>query len=333
MRRNLACLAVATLSLVVVFVACKSGPTLPPATAGGGFIIQTIYVSPSGPFAVVAGGVNILSSWVADVTGATGDPSAINVTTTPEGLASAAGKRAPAVWDFTWAGGGPDPACAAARNNPVQETVYVNAIQDITCFYSPTSVVEEGEALTFSPGRLYESKLPSSVSGKASGISSQYGMPVLQYFDLTGTLIAQTSASSATSSSITAATPNLSTVPTGTYGGLIQNVENSGSYSPVGGGAEFVVAPPGYATYTATAESCPYTKWTVYSNWVYHDASGVTHVYLNVSVSNFNGAPCGTQPASSVYATSTDGVGMHIMATPSATLTSNDTAVPVRPGF
>src|ERR1700733_15210715 len=78
MRRNLACLAVATLSLVVVFVACKSGPTLPPATAGGGFIIQTIYVSPSGPFAVVAGGVNILGSWVADVTGATGDPSAIN---------------------------------------------------------------------------------------------------------------------------------------------------------------------------------------------------------------------------------------------------------------
>jgi hypothetical protein len=329
MRRTASITAVA---LLILLAGCKSGPTLPPATPGGGFIIQTIYSV--GLIPAPAGNVTIGAAWVNDLAGATGNPSPFTVITNPEGLGSAAGERAPATWSFTWVAGGPDPACSSAQNNPFEWNVAVNEVVGITCYYVSTASLEEGDVMTFSPVTLFLNKLPASVTGTASGVSSQYGMPVLQYFDLSGTLIAQASASSVTSTSVTVQTPNLSQVPSGTYGGLIQNVESGGALRPIGGGAEFVVAPPGYATYTATAESCTYTKWTVYSNWVYHDASGVTHVFPNVAVSNFNGAPCGTQPPSSVYATSTDGVGMHFSAEPvSAELSNGGTPVPVRPSF
>ena len=328
MTRTSITLLATTLACVTILVGCGD-PTLPPATRGGGFILQTLYVAPGTSIAAWSPYVQIGATWSSDLPGATGDPAGFLETTDLTGLGSAAGKRAPAEWTFSWKAGGQDPNCSKTKSFKAEVTI--NNITDIVCHYVPIPDLEDGPVLGFSPGTLYEARLPLSVTGTAPGISSQYGMPLLQYFDLNGTLIAQTSASSVSGgNTLTANTPNLSAVPSGIYGGLIQNAQAGGSYSVVGGGAEFVVAPPGYVTYTVTSHSCSFTSWNVYNNWEYHDASGVVHLYPNLQVSNFNGAPCGSQPPYSAWGTSSDGVQLTVTASPQATL-AGGTAVPVRP--
>lgn len=150
-------------------------------------------------------------------------------------------------------------------------------------------------------------------------------MPNLQYFDLNGTLVAQTRATSvASSTSMTVTTPNLSQVPSGTFAGLIQNETASGGWEPISTGTVDVIGPPGLITFQAVAESGTYTSWTVYKNWVYYDAAGHSHIWPNFAISNFNGAPCGSQPPSSGYAQSPDGYELHASVsgtTPTATVT------------
>src|SRR5689334_5142704 len=108
---------------IILLSGCK--PSLPPATPGGGFVIETLYFPQTGPLQVV-GGITINASFVRDFDfTSAGDPSSFSVVTNALGLASAAGKRAPATWDFLWVSGG-DPGCAYAFNNPDRLTVGLN---------------------------------------------------------------------------------------------------------------------------------------------------------------------------------------------------------------
>lgn len=253
--------------LMAIMAGCT--PSLPPSTPGGGFSLQTwLFTS---VYSVV-GNVGILAEFVSDFDHTSaGDPSTIHVTTGPNGEADLPGKRAPATWKFYWVIGG-DPGCPTAFNNGINQTVGLHSLETIVC-YVPTGQGGVNEAMaTISPSTIYTAAPPTSVTISASGFSSQYGMPVVQYYDVTGTLAAQATATFVASdgSYISSPTPNLSQTVTGTYTGIAQNVTSTGQLAAVGGGVVNVVAPPGYMVVTMSTDSCG----PVFYNWTYTDALG-----------------------------------------------------------
>ncbi len=86
------------LVLVLSVLSCSGftcgGPTLPPSTEGGGFVLDTLYSPTPGVPPLPVGGINVQGNWQNDATGAAGDPSQINTTTNILGLADESGKRA-----------------------------------------------------------------------------------------------------------------------------------------------------------------------------------------------------------------------------------------------
>src|SRR2546425_10383481 len=104
-------------------------PTLPPATPGGGFIIETLF-NDNG-ITSTAPGVAVIGDFQADLPGGAGDPARFTVITDSQGLAPAVGKRAPASWKFTWVNG-PPPAQICA-NEWVVLDVPLDDIRQLWC--------------------------------------------------------------------------------------------------------------------------------------------------------------------------------------------------------
>ncbi|PYT64252.1 MAG: hypothetical protein DMG35_01040 [Acidobacteria bacterium] len=76
-----------------------------------------------------------------------------------------------------------------------------------------------------------------------TGFSSANGMPLFQYFDLNGTLIAQTNATSVAADGNSAAGPvpsNIGSVPPGFYLGRVSNAAPGGSYTYLNSGSVIV---------------------------------------------------------------------------------------------
>jgi hypothetical protein len=78
-----------------------------------------------------------------------------------------------------------------------------------------------------------------------SGFSAQYGMPLLQYFDLNGNFVTQANADAvaADGSWISSPIPDISQLPLGTYVGFMKNANSSGGYDLVGATSVQVVLP------------------------------------------------------------------------------------------
>ncbi len=218
-------------------------PTLPPATSGGGFIFQT-GISENGLPPFLVGGVTISGSWVKDLTGAQGNPASWTETTNALSLAAVPNGRSPATWNFSWLAGG-ESGCAGHTTNGDVDSDHILTIQCIIIQVNTVTVQTVPGSFNFSPNPLDTTNPPGAVTISGQGFNAQYGMPLVQYFDLNGNLVAQSNAQSIASdgSWIQAPTPDLSQIAAGTYAGFIKNANSSGGWDVVGAAVVTVVTP------------------------------------------------------------------------------------------
>jgi hypothetical protein len=242
----------AALSLVVLCAYSCGGPSLPPSSGGGGFFIETEFLSTTGP--ITPQPVPFVTTgwtWLNDVSGftAVGDASPFQNTTNSAGIGVSANGRVPAMWAVSWISGGPA-VCIGAPDDPVFGHFQSNPgrTTEVLCFERPASQsLQASQDFGFSPDPVYtdgSSGGTATISGQ--GFSSQYGMPLLQYYDSNGNLLQQTNATAVASdgSWITAPVPDISQLQIGAYVGFLYNMDSTGRYIYLGTSSVFVSDPP-----------------------------------------------------------------------------------------
>lgn len=214
--------------LVLSLLGCESDPTPPPPTSGGGFSIETqMETSPGSGILTFAAFVTVSGDWVADGFGAQGNPAHWQSTTDMVGFRKIWYARAPADWLFTWIAPGPCSGLSALGR------VKLEKVMPFSCVFQRVF----GSSFSFSPDPLYSDAAPAVVTVAGEGISSQYGMPLLQYFDSSGNLVAQTNAIGVAEDGtwLEALSPNeLASIPAGTYFIYIKNANASGGWDFIG---------------------------------------------------------------------------------------------------
>ena len=104
-----------------------------------------------------------------------------------------------------------------------------------TCQMTNGGVIPaDAMGVSFSPTPSFTNITAGSITANGTGFSSTYGMPLFQYFDTNGTLIAQTNATSVATGGTSATGPvpsNIGSVPPGVYLARISNAASGGSYS------------------------------------------------------------------------------------------------------
>ncbi len=244
MRKPILALLIA---IAVAAVGCGGGPSLPPATEGGGWILETLVID-SG-IVSTAPGVTVRGEWQKDLIGAAGDPSTFTVVTNVLGLAALGSARAPATWKVTWlSGGGQGNLCDGQSST---DDIALNSIELFVCtifrFGTGASVSTSASASAFSflPNPLDISAPPGTVTITGQGFTAQYGMPLVRYFDLSGNLLGQSNAQSVAPDGtwIQAPTQDVSSLPSGTYVGFLYDANASGGWDFLGTVPVTVVAP------------------------------------------------------------------------------------------
>lgn len=241
-------LAVLAASFVVLTGCPSSGPTLPPTTSGGGFFVQTLTSFNAQP-PVIAPVTQVQGKWRSDLPGAAGNPSTFTLTTNSAGVGIASNGRAPANWNFEWLFSLVS-ACEGQSVNAV-----VHFVDDDVGLLCVVTTVAGGESATgsttadfvFSPTPVVtDGSSGSEAFVTGQGFSPQYGMPLLQYFDLNGNLVARANADSVASdgSWISSPMPDVSQLLDGTYVGFVSNANANGGYDLVGATTVQVVPPP-----------------------------------------------------------------------------------------
>jgi hypothetical protein len=111
---------------------------------------------------------------------------------------------------------------------------------DLTC-----DVDEDGDGATAGissfalyPAVAYVSSSTASATVVGEGLTSTYGMPLVQYYTLDGTLVAQENATSVASNGASMQIPGFSTtqLPVGTYDAIVSNAASGGGYTYLGSG-------------------------------------------------------------------------------------------------
>ena len=145
-----------------------------------------------------------------------------NVTTDSSGFYSATNGETPGVWNFTENNGpcGGQSVPALVGNNTTQ----------------PLDCIAVNLAFNMTPSTLDAFNPPAALQIFGSSISSSHGMPQVQFYDISGNIAAQVTASSVASdgSSLPAPMPNISGFETATYGIRVMNVMQDGSLQPAG---------------------------------------------------------------------------------------------------
>lgn len=234
MRKQLALFASLT-SLCLTGCPPQGTSTLPPATNGGGWIVSTGYIDnlviASAPETTVTG------VWVQDLSGPAGDASPFTVTTDDQGLYGLLNARVPAEWQITWVSSNNAPPGCNGKNETVTPG-HRGALVEVNCIHIGTS--NEAQALVdpfaINPSPLNPASMPETVTITGSGFNAAYGMPVVQYFDMNGDLVAQQAASSISDdgTTISLVSPPVSEMNAGVYAGILNNVNADGSYTYVG---------------------------------------------------------------------------------------------------
>lgn len=228
MRKAL-CLAasVAALYLAGCPTGGGSGPTLPTTTSGGGWFLSTGFISNDPPLVTYAPNTTISGTWVSDQPGAAGDASPWVVTTDDTGNAAIPNGRVPATWSAVWTASLSYPQCDNYTATLTPSIQY--QVEELNCI--ETTLEAENSTFTVAPNPIYLANPPATTTIVGSGFSSEYGMPIVQYFSLQGTLLAQASATyvSSDGTTISANTPSLSGLPVGSYAGIISNIAANGT--------------------------------------------------------------------------------------------------------
>lgn len=221
----------------IFVVSCDTGtsPTLPPATAGGGFIVSTsVNVDGEGP--ISEGFVGVAGAWQADLAGAAGIASPFNVTTDELGLVSVDGARAPAEWKLTWESSSFGPE--GCDGHFLTLSIPLGEEAELICIINTevASVSAATPSFSLTPNPVYLSAAPPSGTVQGSGFSSTYGMPLVQYYNLDGTLMGQENATSVNGTSIQISGFDMSQLPVGTYAAFVSNATSGGGYTYLGNG-------------------------------------------------------------------------------------------------
>ena len=113
-----------------------------------------------------------------------------------------------------------------------------------TCINSSTGVViGDGLGFGFSPSPTFTDVTSGTITANGAGFSSANGMPLFQYLDNTGKLVAQESATSVAADGSSASGPipsNIGSVTPGTYIGRVSNAASGGSYTYLNSGMVLV---------------------------------------------------------------------------------------------
>jgi hypothetical protein len=254
MNHKLLLRTVLFLASLFVLSAYSCTNSLPPTTSGPGFLIETEFFSLEGSlFPTPVGNVVTGWTWKNDVAGftAVGDASPFQNQTNVIGIGVSDNGRVPALWDVSWKSGGP-PECIGAPEDPVLGQFQSNPgrITEVICFERPNTdsvQLQSQQTFTFNPSPIYtDGSSGSTATISGSGLSTQYGMPLLRYFDMTGNLVTQTNVTAVASdgSWATAPIPDVSQLQLGGYAGFIYNANASGGYDYLGTTSVMVLDPP-----------------------------------------------------------------------------------------
>jgi len=192
--------------------------------------------------------VQLKLTWKKDLPGAVGNASSDNVTTNSAGVGIVNNGRVPATWNFEWVFSLVGPCEGMSLDADAKEVNDdVGLLCTVTTQPFETATASEMPSYGFSPDPIATDGSSGSeafISG--SGFNTQFGMPLVQYFDLNGNLVAQASADSVASDGTWMASPipDISQLSDGTYVGLLSNANSSGGYDVVGSVTVVVVPPP-----------------------------------------------------------------------------------------
>jgi hypothetical protein len=234
---------------VVMMTGCPTPTTPPPSTAGGGFFISTFTSFNLSP-PVIAPLTQIQLSWKKDLPGAVGDSQTQIITTNSTGLGIVPNGRAPATWHFKWLFSLTGPCEGQELDANAKEIDDdVGLLCTVTDFPSgaQTATASGMPDYQFSPNPIATDR---STGDEAfilgSGFNKQFGMPLIQYFDLSGNLVAQTNADAiaADGTWMSAPVPDISQLSVGTYVGFLNNANSSGGYDILGAVSLQVALPP-----------------------------------------------------------------------------------------
>lgn len=166
-----------------------------------------------------------------DFAGAAGNSTFCDVETNDTGRAFCQNGRAPAVWEFANTGSrqGYLNACYNVRFTAF---AYPLGTSDLFC---PQTI---GIFFTVAPDSLDVQSPPTTFTVYGQGISTEYGMPVVEFWDETGTVVMQTTASEVAPDG-TWATGNMPYVDASrVYGGAytvgVNNAVAGGGYDTIG---------------------------------------------------------------------------------------------------
>lgn len=202
---------------LVSFSACVPGPPKP------GFRIKTtrttIAVGSPLPQTISASGIAVSGTVQSVQSGVqiSGNIGAFSGVTNGDAYYDVGGGKTPATWRL----GEDNGPCNGQRVN--QFILNAGSTIGLDCRDIPVTF------FNFLPSMIQRDDPPSSITIDGTGISDQGGMPTIEYYDLNGTLVAQSTASDVASggNSLTAPTPNLSSFGSGAYIALVRNADGT----------------------------------------------------------------------------------------------------------
>jgi hypothetical protein len=133
--------------------------------------------------------------------------------------------RAPALWRFTELDG-------LCSNQFVDVAVSKNSQESIIC----ALVRRLQGSFTSSPSAVEAESTPQPIAVYGEGISAEYGLPLIRYFDQNGVLVAETYADQVAPDGtwLTGSTTDLSSVYSGQYTVVICNATADGTWETLG---------------------------------------------------------------------------------------------------
>lgn len=213
------------LGLALAFVSMGSdcNPPPPPAT---GFTVHTqnqVYTPVFGNVIVDFGGVDTSGYVINDIGTAYGNTRNFRANTDGNGRYNVNDGRVPARWHFAEFSG-------PCRNRSVNDDVTAHKDQRLICI-TPTIF-----GFNIAPSSVDLNAPPASFTISGEGLSEQFGMPLVEYYDDSGQLVAQTTATTVAGDGtwLQADTPSLYNVYSGTYMIAIRNATSEGLWEFVG---------------------------------------------------------------------------------------------------
>ncbi len=242
-------IAIGCLLIIAEFLTVACNPTLPSATPGGTFTIQTFFTPLTG-LSYAVGGVNLTGDWVEDPPGAAGSAASVNGTTRSNGIVAFLGSRAPATWNFTWNTAIPspeDPQQLVCKGISINITISTQqGAGEFVCVEKEVIV----PLLSISPATINIANPPGTITisnapqGGFRNVGN--GNPESQYIDDNGIIegVADSASISPNGTSITGPAPDVSSVAIGSYAGIAGNLGSGSSLVVVGGGTVHVINIP-----------------------------------------------------------------------------------------